>query len=346
MQIKLDALSKHLSTKLAAAYLVAGEEDLLRLEALDQIRRKAKDAGFLEREVFDVNSSLDFADVKYSTQALGLFSTKKILELRLNALKLDSNGSAFVTEFCENTSADILLIISAPEWNKQALSTAWGKAIDQIGCVITIWPLSANELSPWLHARGRAAGISFDPEAMQLLVDRVEGNLLAAAQDIDKLALLAPGKHFGVFEVDDAIADSAHFDAFRLLDAALSGYPGRTTRIIEALQGEGIDPVREAFGWTLRQIESGQKMSAGLEQGQSIDSMLESYRLFGPRAEPMRRALKRLTPNDWQARYIECAKVDQALKGRRQDAASGWLELERLLLRLALPAHLAARFAA
>ena len=343
MQLKPEQLAQHMERGLRPVYLIASAEPLLLMEAADQLRAFAKQQGFLEREVFDLATGVDAIDVRYAAQSMGLFASQKIIELRMKEGKLDKPLTDFVLSFCEQPTEDVLLILSCPEWKKEFEKLSWCKAIDAAGALMTIWPPGRDELPSWLSRRARSLKLTLAPEVAELLAERVEGNLLAAKQELDKLALSAKtGGNIRLEDVQTQVADQSHYDVFALTDAAIMGDAVRAVRIIRSLASEG----EEAFmllSWVVRQVEIIAKLSAADAHGQ-LERELAENRIWPARAAQFRRALKRAPTAAWRQRVLEAAAIDQTVKGRR--AGDAWLMFERWLLRIALPEKDAVMFAA
>ena len=342
MQLKPEQLAQHMERGLRPVYLIASAEPLLLMEAADQLRAFAKQQGYLEREVFDISTGVDAMDVRYAAQSMGLFASQKIIELRMKEGKLDKDLTEFVLSFCEQPTDGVLLILSCPEWKKEFEKLSWSKAIDQMGAVMTIWPPGRDELPSWLSRRARGLKLTLAPEVAELLAERVEGNLLAAKQELDKLAFSAKTGSIRLEDVQAHVADQSHFDVFALTDAAIMGDAARAVRIVRSLEAEG----EEAFmllSWVVRQVEIIAKLSAADADGQ-LERALAENRIWPARAAQFRRALKRAPTAAWRQRVLEAAAIDQTVKGRR--AGNAWLMFERWLLRIALPSKDTVMFAA
>ena len=342
MQLRLEGLTRHLEKPLQARYLLAGDEPLLLLEAADSIRAAAKAQHYDERLIFDVNSHLDWHDVRYAAQAMGLFASRRLIELRFEAAKLDKLGNELLSDWAANPPSDTVVLLTVPEWKKEIEKLSWVRICDQAGIVVPIWPIKREELGGWLAKRARALNIQIDPEASERLAELVEGNLLAAKQELDQLELQHGKKRITLSDVQAQVADSAHFNTFGLVDAALHGDAARTVRVMRALAAEGEESFM-ILSWLVRQLELMPAYAAAQARGE-LESLFNTQRVWPARQTLYKRALKRADLAQWQCRLIECAQVDQTIKGRR--FGNGWLELERLLLRVALPAAQGARFSA
>ena len=185
---------------LSPLYLLAGDEHLLLLEALDRVRAAARAQGYSEREVLDADKDFDWNRLVQSARAMSLFATRRVIELRLPTGRPGNEGAAAIMDWCKSPPPDVLLLISAPTWSKSH-ETKWVAEVERAGAVVVFWPLKRHELGPWLSARAQSRGLSLARDALDMLVERTEGHLLAAAQELDKAALLlraeAPGKGAG-----------------------------------------------------------------------------------------------------------------------------------------------------
>jgi DNA polymerase-3 subunit delta len=333
-----EQLKSHLSGTLRPAYLVAGDEPLLVQEAVDQIRAAVVCAGAGERLVFDVVAGFDWAEWRHQVRSFGLFATRRLIELRLTATKLVAEGAAAVTEFLGDPAGDTLLVQS-PEWNKSVESSPWVGALDRVGAIVPVYALKPDEFPRWLRRRASAHGVQLGGDAVAELVARVEGNALAADQELAKLALLARGRVIDAALLVDLVADSSRYTDFAVFDAVLAGNAERVRRILAARRGEGAHPAL-LFGYLANQVIAMAGAEALRSRGASLGAYWPSQRVFGPRQAACERALGR----GWGERLREAHHVDLVCKGRA--AGEPWVVIERWLLRSTLPAGRAARFAA
>ncbi len=333
-----EQLATHLAGPLRPAYLVAGDEPLLVQEAVDQIRAATILAGATERLVFDVVSQFDWAEWRHQVRSFGLFASRRLIELRLTATRLAAEGAAAVVEFLNDPGGDTLLIQS-PEWNKSAESAAWVVALDRIGAVVPVYALKPEDLPRWLLRRAARHAVRLGEDAIAELVARVEGNALAAEQELAKLSLLAPGRHLDAAALVDLVADSSRYTVFAVFDAVLAGNAARVRKVLAALRGDGTHPA-ELFGYLANQVIAMAGAKALRARNASLSAYWPTQRVFGSRQAACERALGR----GWSERVREASQVDLVCKGR----ASGdpWTALERWLLRATLPEARAARFAA
>jgi len=325
MRIRLEQLPGKLGSPMPAAWLVAGDEPLLVGEAADAIRARAREEGYTDRETFFVEGRFDWASVLGSSQSLSLFASRRVLEIRMASPRPGVDGGKVLAGLAANPPPDTLVLVVTGRLDRDGLSSAWGKAFEQQGILLQVWPVEVAALPGWLRERAARRGMQMTEEAARLLALRVEGNLLAAHQEIEKLALT---REAGAVDEDDvaaSVANSARYDVFQLGEAALSGDAARALRILEGLRGEGVEaPV---VLWLLaREIRA---LAAARRDGPA--------RAFGPQAERRARALqaavrrmagRRLGPLVTQAAY-----VDRCIKG--QGRGDPWGELTALVAELA-----------
>jgi DNA polymerase-3 subunit delta len=331
MPITLPLFRKQLAAAdLKPAYLIVGAEHLLVLEAADALRARGKELGYVEREVLDVEAGFDWNRLGDASRSMSLFASRKLIDLRLPTGKPGKEGSAAIVEYCEAPPPDTVLLISANDWSK-AHEGAWVKALDGVGTYVPVWPLKTEELPDWIAARMASRGLKATADAMALLADRVEGNLLAAAQEIDKLALLQAGATLDVAELEASVADDARYDAFRLSDAAIGGDAGRALHIVAGLRAEGEELI-PLLGWLLTQLRSLLRLSTA---GTNLAGAFQNERIWPARQPLYRRALKAGDRAHWERCLAQAGRIDRIAKGRADGDA--WRELERLVAAIAAP---------
>ncbi len=334
MKIRADQLAATLRRGSMPLYWLAGDETLLLQEAADEIRAHWRAAGFVEREVYHVERGFDWDDFLYELDATSLFSEQKLLELRLYGAKLDNPGREAIAAYLDRAPEDFRVLISGPRIDGASLRTQWFKQLESRLALVQIWPLDRARLPAWLRQRLNRAGIAPDSSALQVLCDRVEGNLLAAQQEIDKLALLAgaePGANIELSgeNVLRLVADSSRYDPGKLAEAALAGETARAQRVLAGLRAEGVFPliVLAVIVRELRQLlEIRQKVDQGQEPGQAM----ASSRVWQSRKNLVSRAIGRLGADDLREMLAHCMRIDHAVKGLRH--ANPWDELSLLLL--------------
>lgn len=324
MQIKPEQLNAALGKGLARIYFVSGDEPLLVQEACDQIRAAARQAGCTEREVHHVEGGFDWQGFLQAGDAMSLFADKKLIELRLPTGKPGDKGSKALQAYAERPSEDNILLIIAGKLEGSAKNTKWYKALDKAGAMVTIWPIDVRQLPGWAMRRMQQKGLQAKQDAVALLVERVEGNLLACSQEIEKLLLLHGPGQVSLEAVMESVADSSRFDVYKLVDAALQGDVARTTRIVHGLKGEGVEPVLVLWALT-REIRSMAEMTFEMSKGNSVEQVLGKWRVWEKRKPLVRAGLQRHSLPQWQSILRRAAELDAMIKGRR--TGNVWDEL-------------------
>jgi DNA polymerase-3 subunit delta len=328
-------LDEHLATAkaLKPVYLLAGDEHLMLFEAADALRRRARELGFSEREVYEAESGFDWNDLARAGASLSLFASQRLIDLRLPTGRPGAEGMAAITAMLDSPPPDTVLLITSPTWSKSH-ETSWVNAVAAVGPVVVYWPLKPPEMPDWIARRATRAGLKLTPDAVGLLVERMEGNLLAAAQEIDKLVLLAHGRALDASALDALVADNARFDVFRLVDVALAGETARAVHIVAALRAEG-DAVPGLIGPVAMALSTLVRAAALVERGQSIDAALRAEHVWQAKIPVYRAALRRGGFAYWESRLAEAARVERIGKGRADGDA--WRDFERLLAAMSDP---------
>ncbi len=322
---------------LRPVYLIAGPEPLRVLEAADALRAQARVEGIGEREIFDADSrDFDWHLLAQSVNAPSLFASRRLLEVRLPTVKPGKDGAEVITDFCERPPSDVVLLITGDEWSRQH-GGKWSEAIARAGHHAIAWALKPHELTEWIERRLRLRGLRAERDAVQRLVERVEGNLLAAAQEIDKLALLSNGESIDLARMDSYVADAARFDVFRLLDCALNGQAAQTLRMLHGLRAEG-EVVPALMGMVVMELQRAAALARVQAKGGNLAAEFKAQRVWDAKQAVYRRALQRHDAARWEAFVAEAGRVDRIAKGRPrlgEEPADAWLALERLLIAVA-----------
>jgi DNA polymerase-3 subunit delta len=334
MQVRLDALSAHLAKRLGPLYVVHGDEHLLAIEAADRIRAAARAAGFTERDVLSVDRHFRWNRLVESGQSLSLFGDRKLIDLRIPGGKPGKEGSAALQAFAKTvTDGDTITLVTLPRLEREQKSSAWFGALEAAGVTIEAPLVERTRLPAWIAERLAAQQQSADAEALAFLADRVEGNLLAAHQEIQKLGLLHPAGRLGFDQVRDAVLDVARFDVFKLGEAMLAGDPARVARMVDGLRGEGESPV--LVHWAMsEEVRALLRAKLGIASGQSLSTLLRQLRVWGARERSFETALKRLSLTALRNALARAAEIDRIVKGLRPIGAAplgdAWTELSRL----------------
>jgi DNA polymerase-3 subunit delta len=332
MQLKPEQLDTHLKKQLAPVYFISGDDPLRVIEAADAVRAAARVQGYGERDVLTVQAGFDWYSLQSEAGNLSLFSERRIIDLRMPTGKPGKEGAQALRDFAEQLPEDTLLLVTAGKLEPAARKSKWVQTLDAAGVVIFVWPLNAQEFSAWVDARMRRRGLVPTADAVNMLADRVEGNLLACVQEIDKLYLLQGEGPVDAGSISRLVADNARFDVFVLVDAALAGKVARSIRILHGLEGEGMAP--QVVLWALaREVRQLAAMAAQAAGGQSIPGVLARYRVWDNRKALVGNALKRLQPAQCNDMLRHCARIDRISKGR--GTGNAWDELLQLTLKLA-----------
>ncbi|MDB4470881.1 DNA polymerase III subunit delta [Deltaproteobacteria bacterium] len=332
MRLSIDQLGKQLSNGLLPVYIVSGDETLLVQEACDTIRKSCRKQGFNEREVLHVDSGFDWQELLGHANALSLFSDKKLIELRLpNGKPGDAGGKALVG-YTSNPSPDNVLLIICNKLDASSTRTKWYKTVESAGASIQTWPIATQQLPQWIRHRLTQAGLTADQEVINLLAARNEGNLLAAAQEIEKLKLFSQSGSLDINTVNSVVADNARYDVFGLVDRVMQGDAPGSLKILRGLQAEGTDVL--GILWALsREIRVLSQCASEIEQGNGIDRVLQNQRVWDKRKTLTKTALKRLPLKKLHQLLSLANQIDQAAKGIAKDNA--WDMLTRLTLSFA-----------
>ena len=329
MRIYPEKLHGHLQQQLLPVYLVSGDEPLLLQECCDQIRARAVEQGCSEREVLDAGaSSFNWQDILQSATSMSLFAERRLVELRLPGGKPGADGSKALCEYLEIAGGDDVLLIVSGKIDKQSTNSKWYKALDKAGATIQVWPVDARELPRWLQQRVRQAGL----DALQLLCEKVEGNLLAAVQEVEKLKLLASDGRITLQTVTEAVSDNARYNLFDTVDSALRGDAAASLRMVQGLRGEGTEP--PVVLWALlREIRTLRLARQAVDNGQAAQQALTGLRVWKNRMSMMQGALARHDKASLDALLEQAARVDGSIKGFSDGRP--WDNLEMLVLGLA-----------
>jgi len=334
MQLKAGELEAHLARALAPVYAIHGDEPLLALEAADAVRAAARRRGFAERQVLEPGRSFDWSEFRHAAASLSLFGGRKILELRLPGGKPGAQGAEAIVAYCAQPSAEVVLLVTLPRLDRQGQGSAWFGALAAAGVLVDVYPVDRARLPAWIAERLARQRQRAPREALELLAARVEGNLLAAHQEIQKLALLAPEGEIALETLREAVANVARYDVYAAAEAMLSGDAERYVRILDGLKSEAEAP--SLVLWALsEELLALARVQAGLAAGRGIEELLRESRVWGPRQRPMRAAAQGVAPAAVRRALVRAAGVDRAIKG--VGAGEPWDELLKLGLALHAP---------
>lgn len=334
MKLNSNQLSQQLNSQLSPLYLVTGDEILLSMEAEDSIRKAARAVGYSERQLFNVETNFDWSVLYDQAASMSLFAEKRILEFRLKSASLSDKGQA-ILDYLQNPPEDTLLLISAPKLDTKI---KWVKTLleSPLCQFIQIWPVDANQLPQWIKQRLASLGMSIDTDALELFTLRVEGNLLAAAQEIEKLKLLMAVDESVVRldHIQAMVVDSARFDVFGLVDVALQGDAVHSLRMLQGLKSEGA--AETLILWTLtKELRALMTLAQLTEQGIPLQKAFSQVRppIWSKRQTLFQQAVSRYTANQWGKLLIKAQNVDAQIKG--QAVGDCWEGLASILLNMA-----------
>ena len=332
MKLRPEQLSVHLRNELARIYVVHGNETLLVQETSNAIRQAAGKGGFSERICLTVEGGFDWNNLRQTAASLSLFATRRLLELRLGNAKPGEYGGKTLAEYAECPAEDTVLLVICGKFDAAVYKSRWFSALDKAGIVVQIPPLGIQQLPAWIEERMLKKGLRPTSEAVALLAQRVEGNLLAAAQEVDKLYVLFGEGSVTAEQLLAVVSDSAHYNIYDLVDAALTADTGRVVRILGGLRGEGVDAVLVC--WALqREIRLLAMITFAKEQGQPLEAVLTRQGVWEKRKPLVRQALLRLSSRECRRLLRDCAYLDRLLKGI--EPGDPWDELLRLSLSFA-----------
>lgn len=343
MQLAAGQLSNHFAKGLRSLYTLHGDEPLLVQEAADAIRAEARKQGFTERSSFTVaGAHFDWGEVLAAAGSMSLFADKQIIEIRIPSGKPGKDGSVqlqqLAAQAAENT--DTLTLVMLPKLDKMSKQGAWFTALDGNGVNIEIQPVERAALPQWiaqrLQVQGQrvAAGVE-GQQTLQFFTDRVEGNLLAAFQEIQKLGLLYPAGELSLAQVESAVLNVARYDVFKLSESVLAGHPARVQRMLDGLQAEGVAEV--LVHWAIAEdIRALKRVKDAMSNGRPLPMALKEQRIWGMKERLFERVLPQLSAVDMVNLLAAAHTVDGIVKGLKQPdwPTDSWQALHRLAMQL------------
>ncbi|SNR65348.1 DNA polymerase III, delta subunit [Methylobacillus rhizosphaerae] len=332
MRLRPQELERHLSQTLAPLYVLMGDEPLAQRESLDAIRAAARAAGHDERTRLTVERHFNWQQITAFGQSISLFASRRILEINIPSGKPGVDGSKALLALAEQPIPDTVTIVILPKLERDAKNSAWFAALENHGISLTLSEITPAALPQWIATRLAQQGQHTDKETLEFIAHQVEGNLLAAHQEIQKLGLLYAEGTLDGNNVREAVLNVSRYDAFQLGDAVLSGDTEHAVRILHGLRDEGAQPVAimSALAWVLRGLV---KVKYAETQGSNLNSAMQQARIYGDRQNLVKRALNRLSMRHLEAALQKLAEIDKAAKGLlNQDP---WLEISRLCFGLA-----------
>jgi DNA polymerase-3 subunit delta len=332
LQLKAEQLGQHLARELKPLYVVHGDEPLLALEAADAIRAGARAAGYTLREVFTVERGFDWSALDHAAAGMSLFGDRKLIELRIPNGKPGTEGAAAIERHCARLADDAVTLVTLPRLDRAGQNSAWFAALAQAGVVVNVFPVDRAHLASWIAGRLARQKQKAPEPARAFIADGVEGNLLAAHQEIQKLGLLHPEGALTEEQVRDAVLDVARYDVYQVTESMLGGDRARLARILEGLEGEGEAPNRVL--WVVSDdVRAVLRVKAGIAAGRPVDQLLRESRVWGePRTTLVSRAARRLSAAALERALAQAAAIDRMVKGLAK--GNPWDEMLRLGLGL------------
>jgi DNA polymerase-3 subunit delta len=332
MRLESSQLKQHLDKTLSPLYVLVGDEPLAQSECLDLIRQAARKAGADERSSFIVERNFNWQQIGQFSQSLSLFSSLRILEIHIPSGKPGVEGGKALSELASNTIPDTTTIIVLPALEREAKNSAWFTALQNSSALIELKEISPNQLPQWLAGRLAQQNQSTDAASLAFIAHQVEGNLLAAHQEIQKLGLLHPAGEISAEAIREAVLNVSRYDAFQLGEAVLAGDAARTSRILQGLldEGENAVAVMNPLMWVLRPLVRIKQAEA---RGENVMNAMTNARIYGDRQNLVKRALSRLSLRQLEAALQKLCDIDRTAKGVMTGDA--WLELSRLCFGLA-----------
>jgi DNA polymerase-3 subunit delta len=336
MQLRADQLDAHLARKLAPLYVVSGDETLLAIEAQDAIRAAARRAGFSEREVVHADGRSDWSTITGAAQGLSLFAERRILEIRLPAGKPGREGAEALKAHAAHASDDLLTIVSLPLLDKTGRNSAWAMALEAAGIWVDVPTIARPQLPAWIGQRLARQQQSAPREALEFIADRVEGNLLAAHQEISKLGLLHPAGELTLAQVQDAVLDVSRYEIFALPLAMLAGDRPRLTKMLAGLRAEN-EPLPLILWAVSEEVRTLLRLRSALDRGVPFAQAAREVWVRREKEQATQAALRRLDAERLAGLLARCADLDRLVKGLRVKGRDSdpWLELSEIALGVA-----------
>ncbi|MFZ2315040.1 MAG: DNA polymerase III subunit delta [Gammaproteobacteria bacterium] len=325
-------LEQQLKNKLAAIYIISGDELLLKQDAIQLIRKNAKLAGFSERIRITPEAGFDWEQLYSLLYANSLMAEKRMLELDFRDMAPTKIASTILQAYGEKPVEDNILLIDIGKLDEKITRSAWYKSLEKTGMVVAIWPIPREQLPQWIIARGKKYKLTFTPDAANLLADYIEGNLVAAAQAIEKIYLLKSNETIDSTTIQAILTDESRFTVFDLIEHLIAGNKARALHVLESLKTEGTEAVLVLWAIT-RELRLLADMAQQLKSGLNMETMMQKNRIFAKRQAGVKQFLRKFTAEDCWQYLLHANEIDKTIKG----VAPGntWAGLQLLCLRVA-----------
>lgn len=331
MKLTLSQLESQLAKKIASIYVVSGDELILKQEATHLIRKAIKSAGFKERLRLTLDKGFDWEHLHTELHSTSLFAEKRLIELDFRDLLPPKSAGIILQEYANNPSPNTVLLIDMGKIDDKIAKSAWYTAFEKTGIVITLWPIPREQLPQWIMRRAKKYKLTITPDAAQSLSDFFEGNLIAAAQAIEKIYLLKPPEPITLDHIHTLLVDESRFTLFDLIDHLMAGNKSKTLHILNHLKTEGLEPILVLWGIT-RELRLLITLAQQLKQGLTYDTLFQKHRVFNRRQAAMRHFLAKTSVEDCWHQLRHAASIDKIIKGAIPGNA--WEALQLFCLRL------------
>ncbi len=332
MRLPFEQLGGHLEKALHPLYVLTGDEPLSLREGVDAIRQAARRQGYDERLSYAAERSFNWQQLTASSHSISLFASRRLLELHIPSGKPGNEGSKTLQEYCSRLPDDTVTVITLPKLDRDSSGSAWFKALEALAVIVPLQTVEIDRLPQWIGRRLQSQGQQADPATLEFLANQVEGNLLAAHQEIQKLGLLFPPEMLDAEAVREAVLNVSRYDVFQLGDALLGGDVVRTVKILQGLEAEGVQPLAllGALAWMLRGVA---RVKLAESRGENLANAMQQAKVWGDRQAQVRRMLARVSMRQMNAAMLKMAEIDRIAKGLGQGRP--WLEISRLCIGLA-----------
>jgi DNA polymerase-3 subunit delta len=329
MKLYQNQLLQHLKNNLASIYLISGDEPLLIEETKHAIRKHAYDNGYQERKYLQVDKNFKWQDLLTVANNLSLFSERILIELNIPNAKPGDAGSKVLQSYAQNPPGDKILVIITSKLDAASLKSSWFKTIENKGVYIPIWPIDIAKLPQWIAQRMQQNGLKTDSSGLKLLTEYVEGNLLAAVQEIEKLRLLYGSGTLSTEQIAASITDNSRFNIFDLADNLLKGDHKKVIHILNCLKNEKVEP--SLILWVLtKELRDLAIMAQNMQQGHSVDQVMQQFHIRQQRVPYIKRVLQLHSYKKILSMLQQCAQLDRIIKG--VELGNIWDEFEQLCL--------------
>ncbi len=325
MQIRFSHLKDGLAKSSALPLLVSGDEPYQHMLACDMFRARTKQLGFTERKILTVETGFDWSELAHEQSNMSLFGDRTLIDLRIPNGKPGATGSKAIINFIENLHDDVALLVQVPRLDRSGINSAWVKALDKAGSVLRVWPLNEVETRSWVQQKLRVKGLTATCDVVAYITQQVEGNLLAAMQEIEKIALVSDNKDLNIKNIHSLLTNSSHYSLTELMDVVLKGDVARIIRIIAGLKKEDAAPPLLLWGLTeqVRKLLENKPNTATRKNTQQ-DILLGLSMLHQQNTDVCQKNLSSKTSDLLK----QCARVDRVIKGRA--FGDPWQELLQL----------------